>query len=115
MLPKNPDTVGTQTTFPPIPDGLEEPVDDLRAQITEEAANLHMIRDFNAFAFNFVCEELVDEIDEVRVLADDRLVEKNNKLNSVLNDLYVVHGRDDESRLDFETRLRGEYAIALSE
>jgi hypothetical protein len=61
LLPDAP--VEVEFTIPEVPSGLESLVESLRIEIADEAAALGDLLDFNQFAFDFVCEEICDEID----------------------------------------------------
>ena len=68
MLPTDPVTV--DRTIPDVPAGLEEFVEDFRDDINTNADALADTLTFNEFAFNFVCEESIDEIMTVQAAAD---------------------------------------------
>jgi hypothetical protein len=108
MLPQG-DTV-VDVMIPIIPEGFEGLVEDLRDQIGEEADGLGDVIDFNAFAFNFVCEEARDEIqvviDEAFVIFEGEKVD----LSSIMNDLFIIEGEDDDTIMTFETKLRDQFA-----
>ena len=107
MLPETPIVV--ETTEPPIPAGMESLVEELRQQIKDAAVELGCVLDFNAFAFDFVCEEIVDKIDKVKELANARLDQKNAELDSILADLFLVEAEEGESEMAFNARLAGEF------
>lgn len=69
-----------------------------------------MILDFNQFAFDFVCEEAVDRIQTDINTANAAVEEAMQMLNEIISDLYIVERNEDETRLQFETRLRDEFA-----
>ena len=111
MLPEAP--VVVDTTIPSIPAGLEPLVEELRAQIGDDATALGSVLDFNNFAFDFICEEAVDDIEEATVIATTALNEAAAELGGVINDLFVVEGVDGDTRLSFETKLRDQWAASL--
>jgi hypothetical protein len=104
MLPDAP--VEPEVNIPEVPSGLESLVEDLRDQIGSEADTLGDILDFNQFAFDFVCEEICDEIQVSIDAAEAQLDLDTHALSEIIDDLYIVEGNDDESRLEFETRIR---------
>jgi hypothetical protein len=112
MLTEEPSLV--EFTNPPIIAGEEMLVMDLRMQIADAAEAVEAIQDFNKFAENFVCSELEDEIDAAIAQAEERLTEWGEKLDMQVGDIFLVEGGDDETRFEFETRLRDEFNAASS-
>ena len=70
MLPDDPIV---ETTIPTIPEGFEDLVAGIRTDIDMEAENLEGVLGINAFAESFVCEEVVKDLDEIKLEADDLL------------------------------------------
>ena len=64
MLPNPPTEVETANI--PIPPGRENLVEELREEISEEADTVGEQIDFNNFAFQFVCEEICQDIEAVQ-------------------------------------------------
>ena len=109
-LPDQP--VVVETEQPAIPAGLEPLVEDLRQTISDDADALGSILDFNNFAFDFICEEAVDDIEAATVAATADLNAAAEELGGVIDDLFIVEGADGQTRLAFETVLRDEWAAA---
>ena len=111
-LPEAP--IEVETTIPAIPAGLEPLVEDLRNQIAGDADNLGDVLDFNQFAFDFVCEEAVDEIQVAIDAGEVDLTDAAVNLASVIDDIFLVEGTG-ETRMAFEAALRNEYAVATAD
>ena len=112
-LPEKP--VDVETEIPAIPAGLEPLVEGLRNTIAEDATALGSILDFNNFAFDFICEEAIDDIDAATVVATEQLEAAAEELGSVIDDLFIVEGTDDQDRVAFESQLRDEWEASVAE
>lgn len=111
-LPEQPVTVDTE--IPTIPAGLEPLVEGLRTTIADDATALGSILDFNNFAFDFICEEAIDDIDAATTVATEQLDTAAAELGSVIDDLFIVEGTEDQDRVSFESALRDEYDAAVA-
>jgi len=111
-LPEQP--VVVTTDIPAIPAGLEPLVEDLRTTIAEDATSLGLVLDFNNFAFDFICEEAVDDIEASTVLATAELEAAAEELRLVVDDLFIVEGTDDQDRTAFESALREEWDATVA-
>ena len=86
MLPNMPNEVETNDI--PVPPGQEPLVEDLREQIDNEADMVGDQRDFNDFAFQFVCEEICMEIEEVMERASAAIWDKEAELTEITSQLF---------------------------
>jgi hypothetical protein len=111
-LPEQPVTVDTE--IPAIPAGLEPLVEGLRDTIADDATTLGSILDFNNFAFDFICEEAIDDIEDATIVATEQLDVAAEELGSVIDDLFIVEGTDDQDRVAFESTLRDEWEAAVA-
>ena len=78
------DETEVETADIPVPAGSEDLVEDLRDDIEEEADVVGEQIDFNNFAFQFVCDEICTDIEEVQVLASDAIDAKEARLAEVM-------------------------------
>jgi hypothetical protein len=89
-----------------VPVGFDGVVEELRDQINDDVDTLGNLVDFNQFAFDFVCEESCDEIQVLIDAAFEDFAAAKIDLDKVLDDLLVIEGDEDETRMSFETKLR---------
>ena len=78
------DETEVETADIPVPAGSETLVEDLRDEIEEEADVVGEQIDFNNFAFQFVCDEICTDIEEVQLLAVDAIDAKEARLSEVM-------------------------------
>ena len=78
------DETEVETADIPVPAGSETLVEDLRDDIEEEADVVGEQIDFNNFAFQFVCDEICTDIEEVQALAVDAIDAKEARLGEVM-------------------------------
>lgn len=113
MLPNQPNEVETNAI--PVPPGQEPLVEDLRQQIDSEADMVGEQRDFNDFAFQFVCEEICKEIEEEMVKVEEAFAAKEQGLTEITSQLFSIFAEDGDTLMTFETRLRDEYLVVREE
>ena len=113
MLPNQPNEVETNDI--PVPQGQEPLVEDLRQQIDSEADMVGEQRDFNDFAFQFVCEEICMEIEEVQTRAEEAIWDKEQGLTEITSQLFSILAEEGDTLMTFETRLRDEYLAVREE
>jgi hypothetical protein len=98
-----------------VPIGFDGVVEELRDQINDEVDTLGNLVDFNQFAFDFVCEESCDEIQVLIDAAFEDFAAAKIDLDKVLDDLLVIEGDEDETRMSFETKLREEFEASTAD